>query len=225
VTLDSIDLTLWLFAVLLEGAVLGVVLWRRVYRTLPIFSCFLGWCLLSDAGMAAAQRLPNAYLFATLVNITVDALFQVAILAELGKAAIRKNRVERPSRVVIFLLAILAALLSMLLNRWKIPTEWPLLNLVYMVLLQFLATLRLVFLLTLVWWSSLLKLRWNQRDLRILTGLGLYILVTFLVVVLHAHDLNGVKYHWLDQLLVASYLWALCLWMLASTTKVAEQTY
>ncbi len=113
----------------------------------------------------------------------------------------------------------------MTLNRWKIPTEWPLLNLIYMVLLQFLATLRLVFLLTLVWWSSLLKLRWHQRDLRILTGLGLYILVTFLVVMLHAHNMAGAAYHWLDQLLVASYLWALCLWMLASTTKVAEQAY
>jgi hypothetical protein len=225
VKLDSIDLTLWLFAVLLEGAVLVVVLWRRVYRTLPVFSCFLVWCLLSDAGMAAVEHLPNAYLSATLVNITVDALFQIAILAELGRAVVRHNRADPPNRVVLFLLTCVAALLAMLLNRWKIPMEWPLLNLMYMVLLQFLATLRLVFLLTLVWWSSLLKLRWHQRDLRILTGLGLYILVTFLVAVLHAHDMNGMQYHWLDQLLVASYLWALCLWMLASTTKVAEQTH
>ena len=132
--------------------------------------------------------------------------------------------VSPPSRAVFFLLIAAAAVHAMTLNRWKIPTEWPLLNLIYMVLLQFLATLRLVFLLTLVWWSSLLKLRWNTRELRIVTGLGLYILVTFLVVVLHAHDMSGVQYHWLDQLLVASYLWALCLWMLASTTKVAEQT-
>jgi hypothetical protein len=225
VKLDSIDLTLWLFAVLLEGAVLGLVLWRRVYRSLPVFSCFLVWCLLSDAGMAAVEHLPNAYLSATLVNITIDALFQIAILAELGRAVVRHNRTDPPSRVVLFLLTCVAAVLAMLLNRWKVPTEWPLLNLVYIVLLQFLATLRLVFLLTLVWWSSLLKLRWHQRDLRILTGLGLYILVTFLVVVLHAHNMNGMQYHWLDQLLVASYLWALCLWMLASTTKVAEQAY
>ena len=222
--LDSIDLTLWLFAVLLEGAVLGIVIWRRIYRTLPVFSCFLVWCLLSDAGMAAMDRLPNVYLTATLVNITVDALFQIAILIELGRAVVRHNRVDPPSRVVLFLLTCLAALIAMMLNRWKIPTEWPMLNLIYMVLLQFLATLRLVFLLTLVWWSSLLKLRWHQRDLRILTGLGLYILVTFMVVVLHAHNMDGMKYHWLDQLLVASYLWALCLWMMASTTKVAEQT-
>jgi hypothetical protein len=223
-TLDSIDLTLWLFAVLLEGVVLAVVLWRRIYRTLPVFSSFLAWCLLSDAGMAAMQRIPHAYLPATLVNITVDALFQLAILLELGRTVVRHNRVSPPSRAVFFLLIAAAAVLAMTLNRWKIPTEWPLLNLIYMVLLQFLATLRLVFLLTLVWWSSLLKLRWNTRELRIMTGLGLYILVTFLVVVLHAHDMSGVQYHWLDQLLVASYLWALCLWMLASTTKVAEQT-
>ena len=223
-TLDSIDMALWLLAVLLEGAVLAVVLWRRTYRTLPVFACFLGWCLLSDAGMAAMQRIPNAYLPATLVNMTVDALFQLAILAEIGRAVVRHNRTDPPSRVIIFLLGALAAVVAMLLNWWRVPSDWPLLNLMYIVLLQFLATLRLVFLLTLVWWTSLFKLRWHPRELRIVTGLGLYILVTFLVVVLHTHDMASMQYHWLDQLLVGSYLWALCLWVLATTTKVAEQT-
>lgn len=223
-TLDSIDMALWLLAVLLEGAVLAIVLWRRTYRTLPVFACFLGWCLLSDAGMAAMQRIPNAYLPATLVNMTVDALFQLAILAEIGRAVVRHNRTDPPSRVIIFLLGALAAVVAMLLNWWRVPSDWPLLNLMYIVLLQFLATLRLVFLLTLVWWTSLFKLRWHPRELRIVTGLGLYILVTFLVVVLHTHDMASMQYHWLDQLLVGSYLWALCLWVLATTTKVAEQT-
>jgi hypothetical protein len=170
------------------------------------------------------QRIPNAYLPATLVNITIDAAFQLAILAELGRAVVRNNRVAPPSRVVLYLLTALAAVVALALNRWRVPTEWPLLNLIYMVLLQFLATLRLVFLLTLVWWSSLLKLRWHTRELRIMTGLGLYILVTFIVAVLHAHNMASMQYHWLDQLLVGSYLWALCLWILASTTKVAGQT-
>jgi hypothetical protein len=223
VNLDSIDLTLWLLAVLLEGAVLAVVLWRRIYRALPVFSCFIVWCLLSDAGMAVMQRIPSAYLPATLVNITVDALFQLAILAELGRAVMRHNRAGAPSRVVLFLLTILAASVALVVNRWSVPTDWPLLNLTYIVLLQFLATLRLVFLLTLLWWSSLLKMHWHPRELRIVTGLGLYILVTFVVVVLHAHNMATTEYHWLDQLLVCSYVWALCLWILASTTKVAEE--
>jgi hypothetical protein len=224
VTLDSIDLAMWLMAVLLEGTVLSILLWRRTYRTLPVFTGFLFWCLLSDAAMAEAQRIPNVYLPATVVNITIDALFQLAMLAELGKTVMRQNRVSAPNRVIIFLLTILAAVLALVINRWQFPTDWPTLNLVYMVLLQFLAALRFVFLLTLVWWSSLLKLRWGTRELRIMTGLGLYILVTFLVVVLHTHNMAGSQFHWLDQLLVGSYLWALCLWMLASTTKVAEQT-
>ena len=223
-TFDSIDLTFWLLAVVLEGAVLAVILWRRIYRSLPVFSCFIAWCLLSDAGMAAMQLIPNAYLPATLINITVDSAFQLAMLAELGRAVVRHNRVDPPSRAIVFLLSLGAAVIAVSLNRWKVPTQWPMLNLVYIVLLEVLATVRLVFLLTLVWWSSLLKLRWNARELRIVTGLGLYILVTFLVAVLHAHNMTGSKFHWLDQLLVASYLWALCLWILASTTKVAEQT-
>ncbi len=223
-TFDSIDLTLWLMAVSLEGAVLAIIIWRRIYRTLPVFSCFLVWCLLSDAGMAAMQHIPNAYLPATLVNITIDAFFQLAILFEIGRAVVRYNRIAPPSRIILILLTIGAAILAMVLNRWKIPTEWPLLDTIYMVLLQFFAILRMVFLLTLVWWTSLYKLRWHPRELRIITGLGLYILVTFLVAVLHSHNLDGIQFHWLDQLLVASYLWALCLWMLASTTKVAEQT-
>jgi hypothetical protein len=125
---------------------------------------------------------------------------------------------------VLFLLTIVAAVVAVGLNRWRVPTGWPLLNMIYMVLLQSLATLRLVFLLTLAWWSSLLKLHWHPRELRIITGLGLYILVTFVVVVLHAHNMSGARDHWLDQLLVGSYVWALCLWILATTTKVAEQT-
>ncbi len=222
-TWDSIDMTMWLFAILLEGAVLGVVIWRRVYLTLPVFSSFLAWCLLSDAGMAAMKMIPNAYLPATIVNITVDALFQLAILNELGKTVVRHNRVDPPSRVVLVLLAALAAALTLMLNRWRIPDGWPLLDIIYMVLLQFLAAVRLSVLLTLVWWSSLLKLEWQTRELRIFTGLGLYILVTFLVVILHTHNMTGMNYHWLDQIIVASYLLALCLWMLASNTKVAEQ--
>jgi hypothetical protein len=222
--LDSIDLALWIMAVLLEGTVLSILLCRRTYRTLPVFTAFLFWCLLSDAAMAEAQRIPNAYLPATVVNITIDALFQLAMLAELGKAVMRHNRVSAPNRVIIFLLTVLAAALAFMINRWQFPADWPILNLIYMVLLQFLAALRFIFLLTLVWWSSLLKLRWATRELRIITGLGLYILVAFLVAIFHSHNMADSRFHWLDQLLVASYLWALCLWMLASTTKVAEQT-
>jgi hypothetical protein len=222
VTLDSIDLTLWLAGIGMEALLLGLVIWKRVYRTLPIFSCFFLWCLLSDGGMAVAVRFPNAYLQATLVNSTVDALFQLAILAELGRAVVRHNRVTPPSRIVIALFTVLAFVLAASLNKWIPPTHLPIADMLYLVLMQLFAVLRVVFLLTLVWWSSLQGLRWPSRELRILTGLGVYIMATLCVAILHNHNFGGMQYHWLDQLLVAIYLWTLSYWILAATTSVVE---
>lgn len=79
--LDSIDLTPWLAGICMEAIPLALVISKRVYRTLPFFSSFLIRCLLSDAGMAVASMYPNAYLSATPANISVDALFQLAIQA------------------------------------------------------------------------------------------------------------------------------------------------
>jgi hypothetical protein len=223
VTIDSIDLTLWLAGAALELFLLSVLLYKRIYRSLPIFCIFLVWCLLSDVGMAIALRLPNAYLPATLISLTGDALFQLAILAELGRAVLRHNHVAPPSRVVLVLLGLLACVIAGILNNWTVPLEYPFLSMLYLVLLQLFAALRVVFLLTLVWWTSVQKLRWPTRELQILTGLGVYIMVTLCVVILHTHNMATMQYHWLDQLLVASYLFALCFWILASTTNVAER--
>jgi hypothetical protein len=172
--------------------------------------------------MAVAVRFPNAYLQATLVNITVDALFQLAILAELGRAVVRHNRVTPPSRIVIALFTVLAFVLAGSFNKWILPTHLPIADMLYLVLMQLFAVLRVVFLLTLVWWSSLQGLRWPSRELRILTGLGVYIMATLCVAILHNHNFGGMQYHWLDQLLVAIYLWTLSYWILAATTSVVE---
>ena len=222
-TLDSIDLTLWLAGIGMEALLLGLVIWKRVYRSLPIFSGFFFWCLLSDGGMAVAVRFPNAYLQATLVNISVDALFQLAILAELGRAVVRHNRVTPPSRIAIALLTVLALVLAGSLNKWVIPTQLPVADILYLVLMQLFAILRVVLLLTLVWWSSLQGLHWPSRELRILTGLSVYIMSTLCVAILHSRNMGGMEYHWLDQLLVAIYLWTLAYWIFASTTSVVEQ--
>jgi hypothetical protein len=223
VTFDSIDLTLWLAGIAMEATLLGLAIWKRLYKTLPIFSCFFLWCLLSDGGMAIANRYPNAYLPATLVNITLDALFQLAILAELGKVVVRYNHVSPPGKIVLGPLTMLAFLLAASLNKWTIPAQLPFLDALYLVLMQLFAVLRIVFLLTLVWWSSLKGLRWPPRELRIASGLGIYILATLCVAILHSHDMGGMQYHWIDQLLVGCYLWTLAYWIFASTTSVVEQ--
>ena len=221
--LDSIDLTLWLIGISMEALLLGLVLWKRIYRTLPFFSCFFLWCLLSDGGMAIASRYSDAYLPATLVNITIDALFQLAILAELARVVVRHNNVTPPSKVVIFLLTVLTLVLSGSLNKWTLPSQLPIADLLYLVLMELFAVLRVVFLLTLVWWSIFRGLRWPARELRIVSGLGVYIFATLCVAIVHSRGMGGMQYHWLDQSLVGIYLWTLLYWVFASTTSVVEQ--
>ncbi len=222
-TLDCIDRTLWIAGSSMEAVVLGLVLWRRIYKTLPVFSCFLVWCLLSEVSMAAVMRMiPNTYLPAMLVNMTVDTMFELAILAELGKVVMRYNHVAPLSKAVIVLFTMLAFVLAGSLDKWNIPTQLPIAQMLYVILMQLIAVLRVVFLLTLVWWSSLQGLNWPTRELRILTGLAFYMVSTLCVAILHSHNMGGMEYHRLDQLLVGGYLWTLSYWILASTTKVVK---
>jgi hypothetical protein len=222
VTLDSVDLALWLASIGMEVALLALAVWKRIYRTLPYFFYYLIWCLCSEVMLAIARPLPSAYLPVTLLGITVDALFQLAILAELGRSVIRYNRATPPNKAVLGLLTVLGCVIAWSLNRWTVPTNTPFLESIYTVLLEVIAILRIAFLLALVWWSSLQKLHWPPRELQILTGLGFYAMSALCVVVLHSHNMKGLQFHWLDQMLVGSYLWTLFFWMLASTTNVVE---
>ena len=169
-TLDSIDLTLWLAGIGMEAVLLALAVWKRIYRTLPYFFYYLIWCLCSEGMLAIARPVPSAYLPVTLLGITVDALFQLAILAELARSVVRYNRIFRPNGTVLAILTVLGCALAWSLNRWKIPTNTPFLESLYVVLLEIIAVLRLAFLLALVWWSSLQKLHWPARELQILTG-------------------------------------------------------
>ena len=222
-TLDSIDLTLWLAGIIMDAVLLGLVVWRRVYRTLPVFLLLSGLVSIERAPAGGCAPGPERLSAGNHLSMTVDALFQLAILAELGRVVVRHNHVSPPSRTVIVLLTALACVIAGSLNKWTFPAGLSIFEWLNVVLTQLFAVLRVVFLLTLVWWSSLLGLNWPTRELRIVTGLGFYIMAAFSIAILHTHNMAGMQYHWLDQLLVAGYLWTLSYWILASTTKVAEQ--
>jgi hypothetical protein len=93
----------------------------------------------------------------------------------------------------------------------------------YVVSIQVFAVLRVAFLLALIWWSSLQGFRWPTRELRIVTGLGFCAIVSLAVVIIHGHNLVGMENHWLDQIVVASYLGALTYWVVSTATKALEQ--
>jgi hypothetical protein len=226
VTLDSIDLTLWLAGIAMETILLALIVWRRIYRALPVFFLYIFWCLLNDAGsMACAHYLSaEGYLRVyLLVGMIPATLLELGVLVEVGRSVMRYNGAVRPGLVLIVLLALLACVLVFPLNRWRAPTQLPIFQLIYLVSEQLCSILQVAFLLTLVWWSSLKGFRWPACELRIVTGLGFCAIVSLASVIIHSHNLVGMQYHWLDQIVVASYLGALTYWVWSSATKALEQ--
>src|ERR1035437_2864676 len=69
------------------------------------------------------------------------------ILAKLARSVVRYNRIFRPNGTVLAILTVLGCALAWSLNRWKIPTNTPFLESLYVVLLEIIAVLRLAFLL------------------------------------------------------------------------------
>jgi hypothetical protein len=88
---------------------------------------------------------------------------------------------------------------------------------------QTFAILRVVIFLGMAGFSQLFAIGWRNRELQVATGLGVFSMVSLTVTILHTHQNVGSPYHWLDQLVAASYLSALVYWVLSFATKEAER--
>ena len=213
---DSIDVTMILASLALQTVLLGLIVWRRVYRRMPVFFAFLIWCMFSGVAATFAIHLAKPeYLLAFVLNMAIDTLFQLAILGELGKNVLRANRTDRPGKPVLILLIAIAILLLWSLTQWNTPPHDSALWLLFVRLRQSSATLRVALLLAMAWISRFKNLHWPEQELRIATGLGAMALVSLTIFILHSHFVAQSHFHLLDQIEVGSYLGALAYWVLS----------
>src|ERR1700739_1771801 len=91
---------------LLLGALLPLLLWKRIDRVLPTFITYLGYSFF--AGLAALALSHNAFGYRRLwcALSTIDTLFYLCVLVELGKAVLRYNRASALPSGIVFLLFI-----------------------------------------------------------------------------------------------------------------------
>ncbi|MDE3189074.1 MAG: hypothetical protein KGM96_16305 [Acidobacteriota bacterium] len=198
----------------LEIILLVLLFSQRTFRLLPVFFYYRIWCLGSGiASAAVVSFLPHDYAGFYLLNLTGDALFQLAVLAELWQVIVRHNRVRPPSRAIIGLLLLLALSLILSIARWTVPGNMSGLLLLSARLRQVFGVLQFAALLALVWLTSFWGLRWPGRALQVATGLGFYFLVDLAVIVLHTHEAFGAQFLPLEELASASYVGVLAYWV------------
>jgi hypothetical protein len=217
----------WLVAIVSEAAVVGLLIYRRVWRILPVFCVFCVWDLLfANIGSYAIFRFyPASYFTAYLVETIVDSVLEFGVLVELAWSVLRPVRSSLPRGALAIVGGLVAVLggviwpIAVVPGFGSFPPGWHFL----IHLQQTAAILRILFFLVLAGCSQLLSIGWRNRELQVATGLGIYSLAGFAVAILRTHASMASQYRHLDQFLVASGVCSLLYWVFSFAHKEAER--
>ncbi len=217
-----------------EAIAFALLLYRKVYKTLPLFSCYLAWGLINDPGVyLLTRRFPTSghtglqiYLLSTII----DSAFMFCVLIELSMSVLR------PVRGLLSRWAILAVALALGLSCAII---WPFakspgleltatqFQIIVHLQLTF-SVMRILYFLVLAAGSQFLAIGWKDRELQVATGLGFYALASLSVALFHMNQGPGnpaldQQFHILDLLVAASYVISMMYWSVSFLQKVPER--
>lgn len=226
----SIDTTVWYACVAGEAVAIALLLYRRIFRILPVFCLFIIWTILSDLAMMVLGRVfatqnPQLYMRILMVEISLDFCMQFAVLVELSWSVLRPIRAVLPRRTLVVISAILVLVGSAvwpIAGKLVLPgytQQWH--NL--MQLLQASSILRILFVLVLAAFSQLLAIGWKDRELQVATGLGFYSLMSLGAAILHTHHVAPALHHNADQIVQVSYFCCLAYWVFSFAQKEAPR--
>ena len=211
----------------MEAAVIGLLFYRRAWRTLPIFCVYTVWTLLSDGvDYFISHQFNSLYLSTYFVGQFIDYILQFCVLVEVAWSVVRPFRASLPRRTGLFLGLLIAAVGGVIWVFANSPTLAHIPYLEWRLLLRLKTTftvLRIILFLLLAFGSRFLSIGWRDRELQVMTGLGFYSLAALTVIILQSHQGFGTHYRNLDQLLVATYLGSLLYWIFSFAQKEAER--
>jgi hypothetical protein len=226
----DLDNKLLFAGMVVEAAIIGLLIYRRVWRTLPFFCIYLVCSLLIDSGTYLVQRhfagtASPTYLVTYFWVSLVDSLLQFAVLIELGWSTLRPLRPSLSARtlpLIVILILGLSAAIWPFVGVHNLAAYGPMWGKIVH-LDQTASILRILFFLALAGCSQLLSIGWHDRELQVATGLGIYSFVSVSVDVLRQHQEMGTEYNVLNRYVVAGYLCSLLYWGYSFAQKEAAR--
>ena len=220
----SLDNILWFASIIADAAVVGLLLYRHVWKTMPIFCVYCVWSLLSTVGIYPVFHYFHVSdLTAYVTGVLVDSSLILRFL----------SKWPGPSSAPFALHCRMAH--GWLLQDWclalgaliwpfasipgfsYLPPEWHFL----MRLEQTTSILQILFFLMMAGCSQLLSIGWRDRELQVATGFGFYAIVGLAVAMMHTHPSMGPLYNHLNQAVVASSIITLLYWVFSFAQKEA----
>jgi hypothetical protein len=222
----SLDLALGLAGVAAETLLIAILALKRTYRTLPVFSFYVVWMVVSDVAMMwVISRSPAHYLRAFLIEMPLDSFFQFCVLSELAWSVFRPIRASLPRWSVLVLPALIlltGVIVWPIAGKLALPgysSQWHLM----FQLQQTVSILRILVFFVLMALSQILAIGWRDRELQIATGLGFYSLMSLGAAIVHSRPASPAFYHSIDQIVIASYLLSLLYWTVSFLQKEAPR--
>lgn len=220
----TLDNALWLAGILTEAAVVALLVYKRIWRTLPIFCIYLVWDIVSNIGTyLVARYFPGSYFHTYFADTILDSVFQFCVLVELAWSVLRPVRSSLPRSALIVVGALLLLVGAAIWPFAAVPSLAHVgrSGLLLEQLQQTVSILRVLIFLLLAGGSQLLSIGWRDRELQVVTGLGLYSLVSLSVAMYHMHQTTASQFQHLNQLVVASYLCSLLYWAFSFAQREA----
>lgn len=228
---QNLDLTLEFLGILAEAVILSLLIFRRIYKTLPLFSSYIGWSLVSDLGsFVLVREFPASALRIFLTCTIIDSIFMFCVLIEVSMSVLKPVRSFLPKWVIIVVASLIAGLGGLIWTFVRFP-GFDKLQGDFQTIghIQFtVSALRLLFFLILAGLSQLLSIGWRDRELQIATGFGFYALASLSVALLHWNLGAGNpsldrQYHLLDEMMGACYIASLVYWVFSFMQEVPER--
>jgi hypothetical protein len=226
----SLDIKLLFAGMVVEAAIIGLLLYRRVWRILPVFCMYVCWSLLSDGGSLLLKRAypdtsSQGYVVTYTVSTILDSALQIGVLIELAWSVLRPLRASLSYRALL-IVAVLILATGAAIWPFAVTHEMSSLSLAWRNLLhveQTTSILRILFFLALAASSQLLSIGWRDRELQVATGLGIYSLVSLAVSLWRSNEGVWSLYSLTNRLLAASYLCSLLYWAFSFAQQEAER--
>jgi hypothetical protein len=222
-----LDYALWLAYIGGEATLIGLLLYRRVWQTLPLFLTYCVWDVLSNVGLYIVDSCCRAEYFQVyFAQTAIDSVLLFCVLVELAWSVLRPLRrsLTRRSLVVVAALILVAGAVV-----WPFAALPGLVHvgskqfLLYAQLQQTVSILRILFFLLLAACSQWLSIGWHDRELQVATGLGFYSIVSLTVLMLQARQTSASQFQNLNRFVVAGFLCSLFYWLVSFAQKEAER--
>jgi hypothetical protein len=224
----NLDVAFELVSAFIQIGVIASLVFRKIYKTLPLLSSYLVWALLAQGLSLILPRFANVNFERAFLTIsTIDAAFMFCVLVELSMSVLKPIRSSLPRWTFILVGGFFAAAFVLVwsfakppdLGRWGPVTQ----HIIHIDITT--SVLQILFFLALAGFSQLLSISWRDRELQVATALGFYALVGLSVTLMHMNQGagNADQYHRLDQIVTGSYIASMVYLIVSFAQKVPER--